>query len=99
MLGDEVLAGTSRGQSGDMSTPATPTRAQAEEFANAFAFALLMPEKYVRARVNAGRSLPQLAYEFGVQESRMKERLLALGLFDNVTQRPRVPVRVKRYWW
>jgi Zn-dependent peptidase ImmA (M78 family) len=87
---DEVLAGAVFGQYATMSTPATPTRAQAEEFANAFAFALLMPEKCVCARVNAGRTLPQLAYEFGVEQSRMKERLLVLGLFDGVA---------KRYHW
>jgi len=80
-----------------MTEATTHTREQAEEFANAFAFALLMPEKYVRARVSAGRDLQQLAYEFGVEQSRMKERLLGLGLFDRVTNNARPPARPLRY--
>jgi Zn-dependent peptidase ImmA (M78 family) len=80
-----------------MKEAATPTREQAEEFANAFASALLMPEKYVRARVSAGRDLQQLAYEFGVEQSHMKERLIGLGLFNQATNNIRPPARPLRY--
>lgn len=75
----------------------TSLQTEAEEYADAFAFALLMPEKAVRARVNAGRDLSQLAYEFGVEQSRMKERLIALGLFDERRNTVRQPARVLRY--
>jgi len=68
-----------------------------EQYANAFAYALLMPEKAVRARVNAGRNLTQLAYEFGVEQTRMKERLIDLGLFDQGLNKVRQPARPLRY--
>lgn len=76
-------------------TPATPlTRTEEEEYADAFAYALLMPEKYVRAAAEAGRDLSQLSYEFGVTPFRMQERLVGLGLFDLVTNGPR-----PKKWW
>ena len=56
-----------------------------EEYANAFAAALLMPEDEVRRRVRIGRNTQQLATEFGVELTRMKDRLVGLDLYEEAS--------------
>jgi Zn-dependent peptidase ImmA (M78 family) len=64
------------------------TRAD-EEYADTFAYALLMPEAVVIQRVRDGYSLERLALEFGVETSRMRSRLDQLGLWDREKSEPR----------
>jgi Zn-dependent peptidase ImmA (M78 family) len=63
--------------------------AEDEAYADAFAYALLMPEREVVQRVNTGLGLATLAKAFGVQTSTMRTRLEQLGLWDNVGMAPR----------
>jgi Zn-dependent peptidase ImmA (M78 family) len=73
--------------------PAPPTPQTAsqedEEYANAFAAALLMPKSEVVTRVKRGYNTHQLAANFGVPVSRMKDRLIDLGLYDQSTDTAR----------
>jgi Zn-dependent peptidase ImmA (M78 family) len=52
-----------------------------ERFANAFAAALLMPEKDVRRLRTLGMSEQEMARELGVSEAAMVNRLKNLSLY------------------
>jgi Zn-dependent peptidase ImmA (M78 family) len=67
-----------------------------EEYADAFAFALIMPEKEVILRVKNGDSLSQLAASFKVEEVTMRTRLVRLGLWDDLAGTPCPP---RRWSW
>ncbi|RZA15660.1 MAG: ImmA/IrrE family metallo-endopeptidase [Proteobacteria bacterium] len=51
-----------------------------ERFANAFAAALLMPEKFVRKLYRSARGIQELADAFGVSTAAMNFRLKNLGI-------------------
>ncbi len=51
-----------------------------ERYANAFAAALLMPEKFVRKLYRSARDIQQLAEAFGVSTAAMRFRLKNLGI-------------------